>query len=400
MESLEKNGTISHAAGVPDPELRPIAFFAHERGDARVRKRVTAFQDQGRKVLGFMFHRVRDKPDTPPTWENIHLGTTYNRRYFQRLWAFVKCIGVLWSNRERLGNCSVIYVVNTDNAVLALLGRFFSGRPVPLVLELADIQPAMVGEGVEAKIFRAIERAVLDRCELLVTTSPGFIREYFQPVQGYDGEIFLLENKVYPGRRLPTPASETGAPVSNGRPWVIGCFGALRCRRSMELMHALALRSGDRIRIVLRGYPAGTIADEFDSLLGDLPNFKFGGSYFYPDELSEMYAGIDFNWAFDMSDPNGNSAWLLPNRIYEGGCFGVPVIGAKQTETGRWIDERGLGWTFAEPLEENLAAFFESLDAGDWQSVKSRCVDHPRESFTGEGDYEKLAAALMRISQP
>ena len=89
---------------------------------------------------------------------------------------------------------------------------------------------------------------------------------------------------------------------------------------------------------MLRGYPAGTIAEEFDSLLGDLPNFEFGGSYFYPDELSEMYAEIDFNWAFDMSDPNGNSAWLLPNRIYEGGCFGVPAIGAKETETGRWIE--------------------------------------------------------------
>ena len=384
---------------MPDPDPRPIAFFAHERGDARVMKRIAALQDQGRKVIGFTFHRVRDKADLPPAWENIHLGTTYNRRYLQRLWAFVKCAGVLWANRDRLGDCAVIYAVNTDNAALALLGRFFAGRRVPLVLELADIQPAMTGGGVVSKILRAIERAVLSRSALLVTTSPGFVREYFLPVQEYTGEIFLLENKVYPCRRLPVASPENSAPVSGGRPWVIGCFGALRCRRSLELMHSLALRLGDRVRIVLRGYPAGTIADEFDGLLGDLPNFEFGGSYFYPDELAEMYAGIDFNWAFDMSDPDGNSAWLLPNRIYEGGCFGVPVIGARATETGRWIDEHSLGWTFAEPLGENLAAFFEALEPADWETVKCRCTSHPRGEFTGEADYRSLAERLKQLER-
>ncbi len=388
---------ISHLSAVPAPDLSPIAFFAHERGDARVVKRIAAFQDQGRKVVGFTFHRERDKADVPPTWKNIHLGTTYNRRYVQRLWTFAKCIGVLWSNRERLGDCAVIYVVNTDNAVLALLGRFFSGRRVPLVLELADIQPVMTGGGLVSKMLRCVERAVLNRSGMLVTTSPGFVREYFLPVQGYGGEIFLLENKVYPSGRLPAPAVSENGPVGGGKPWVIGCFGALRCRRSLELMHALASRLGNRVRFVLRGYPAGTIADEFDGLLGDLPNFEFGGSYFYPDELAELYGEVDFNWAFDMSDPNGNSAWLLPNRIYEGGFFGVPVLGAKETETGRWIEQQDLGWTFAEPLEENLTKFFESLETTEWNLVKHRCASHPRGEFTGESDYAALVERLARM---
>jgi succinoglycan biosynthesis protein ExoL len=388
---------ISHLSAVPVPDFRSIAFFAHERGDARVVKRIAAFQDQGRQMVGFTFHRERDKEDVPPKWKNIHLGTTYNRRYFQRLWTFVKCTGVLWSHRERLGDCGVIYVVNTDNAVLALLGRFFSGRRIPLVLELADIQPVMTGGGVVSKILRAVERAVLKRSAMLVTTSPGFVREYFLPVQGYGGEIFLLENKVYPSGRLPAPVAADDGPVCGGRPWVVGCFGALRCRRSLELMHSLASRLGDRIRFVLRGYPAGTIADEFDGLLGDLPNLQFGGSYFYPDELAEMYAEVDFNWAFDMSDPNGNSAWLLPNRIYEGGFFGVPVLGAKETETGRWIERQELGWTFAEPLEESLAAFFESLEPVEWHGMKRRCVAYPRGEFTGEADYAALVERMAGL---
>jgi succinoglycan biosynthesis protein ExoL len=382
---------------VPDPQVPRIAFFAHERGDARVVKRIAALRDQGWKVNGFTFHRERDKADVPPAWENIHLGTTYNRRYLQRLWAFVRCIGVLWTQRDRLGECAVIYVVNTDNALLALLGRFFAGSGAPLVLELADIQPAMTGGGRVSKVFRAIERFVLRRTALLVTTSPGFVREYFHPVQQHAGGIFLLENKVYPSVGLPSAVSGGGAPVAGGRPWVVGCFGAFRCRRSLELMRELALRLEGKVRFVLRGYPAGTIAEDFDALLGEPPVLTFGGAYSYPDDLAGMYGGIDFNWAFDESDPSGNSAWLLPNRIYEGGCFGVPAIAGKSAETGRWIERNGLGWTFDEPLGDNLAEFFQSLDPSNWIGVRRRCEAHPREEFTGDADYARLSETLKAL---
>lgn len=376
-----------------------IALFAHERGDARVRKRIAALGDQGWKVVGFTFHRVRDKADVAPDWENIHLGTTYNRRYVQRLWAFVKCVGVMWRHRERLGDCRVIYAVNTDNALLAMLGRFFAGSAAPLVLELADIQPAMTGGGMVSRVFRAIERLVLRRTALVVTTSPGFVREYFQPVQGYDGEVFLLENKVYPSAGLPQPL-DAGIPAEGGRPWVVGCFGAFRCRRSLELMRELATRLGsEKVRFVLRGYPAGTIADDFDGLLGGQPNLTFGGPYNYPDDLAEMYGGIDFNWAFDESAPSGNSAWLLPNRIYEGGCFGVPAIAGTATETGRWIESNETGWVFDEPFMERLTDFFETLDISSWESAKRKCSKHPRSEFTGEGDYERLSKTMKVLAE-
>ena len=352
--------------------MKTLAFFAHERGDARVRKRIAAFQDQGLEVIGYTFHRERDKVDPEPTWKNIHLGTTYNRRYLQRLWTFVGSLGILWRHRISFGESTAMYVVNTDNAVLALIGRFLSGKKVPLVLELADIQPVMIGTGLISKSLRWIERQVLKRSSLLVTTSPGFVKHYFEPVQQFHGEVFLLENKVYPSLALPAAVPSNGQPVNGGRPWVIGCFGALRCRRSLELMFSLAQQLGDKVHFVLRGYPSGTIAEDFPKLLGDLPNLRMEGAYQYPGDLADMYGAVDFNWAIDESDPNGNSAWLLPNRIYEGGCFGVPVIAAMHTETGAWVSQRQAGWTFEEPFEKSLAAFFGSLTPQDWAALKSR----------------------------
>ncbi|MGD9420286.1 MAG: glucosyl transferase [Verrucomicrobiota bacterium JB025] len=372
-----------------------LVFFAHERGDARVRKRIAAFGDLGWVVTGFTFHRERDKVDAEPAWENVHLGTTFNRRYVQRLFALAGSVGVLWRERRRLADAGVIYAVNVDNALLALLGRWFSGGRAPVVLELADIQPAMTGGGLLARGLRGVERFVLGRVGLLVTTSPGFVREYFEPVQGFAGEVFLLENKVYPSAGLPQARVGDGG----GNPWVVGYFGAFRCRRSLVLMRELAQRLGGKVRFVLRGYAAGTIADEFDELVGGVEHLEFGGAYGYPDELAEMYGGVDLNWAFDESDPNGNSAWLLPNRIYEGGCFGVPVIAGEATETGRWIEENGVGWTFAEPLEESLAEFFGGLERDEWLGVKERCMAKGREEFTGEADYAALSARMRELAR-
>lgn len=390
--SARKIGRESSA--LPQSPATPVAFFAHERGDARVRKRIAALLDCGRMVIGFTFHRVRDKADKPPSWENIHLGTTYNRCYLQRLLAHANAIQVLWKHRRKLATCGVIYAVNTDNAVLALLGSFLAGGRPRLILELADIQPIMIEDGVVSRFLRAIERAVLRQCSILVTTSPGYIRNYFEPVQHYKGRIFLLENKVYPSNSLPCQRVRRD-PAEGGRPWIVGYFSAFQCRASLLRIRYLAQRLGGRIRFLLRGYPGGTIAGEFAKLLGDpLPNLIFAGPYEYPADLGEMYAGVDFNWAFDEGNPSGNSSWCLPNRIYEGGCFGVPALADARTETGRWVESRGLGWTFDDPLDENLALFFESLSFEEWQRVRLRCIAHPREDFAGEADYARLALEL------
>jgi succinoglycan biosynthesis protein ExoL len=378
-------------------QQKRIAFFAHERGDARVMKRIAALRDLGWEVTGFTFHRDRGKPDVPPFWENVDLGTTYNRRYFQRLWALAKAITLLWKYSDRLAECGVIYVINTDNALLALAGRWFSGRSIPLALELADIQPAMTGTGLISRGLRSIERWVLAKTSLLVTTSPGFVRNYFEPVQRYQGPIFLLENKVYPSGSLPAPPHEK-QPVHGGKPWVIGCFGALRCRRSLEIMRSLSDQLPGEVRFVLRGYAAGTIAAEFPQLIEGSAGIVFRGPYRYPDDLAEMYGEVDFNWCFDESDPTGNSAWLLPNRIYEGGCYHVPALGAKGTETGGWIAENQCGWQIEEPLGDNLATFFRNLAVDEWLAVATRCGNVPGSRFRGESDYMAWSDRLLECS--
>ncbi len=397
---------------MPETELSILACFAHERGDARVKKRVAALQAQGWRVKGYMFHRIRDKVDEPPFWENVELGVTENRQYLKRVFRLLFSLCILWQHRAALREASVFYVVNTDNALLALAARWMArrpGGPAPLVLELADVQPAMLGQGLRGKVMRTVERFVLRRTALLVTTSPGFVKNYFTPLQQFTGPVFLLENKVYPSMGIAAPgpaqsdpaaslAPPTRLPARGGKPWVIGLFGAFRCRRSIEMMRELAARFPDRLHFYLRGYPSGTDAAAIADLLRGLPNLEWGGAYQYPGDLADLYGRIDFNWTFDFADAGANSAWLLPNRIYEGGLLGCSALADASTETGQWVAGNAAGWTFGEPFESTLATFLENLTESEWQEKQAACAQLPRSLTCGEADYAALSATLTKLT--
>ena len=385
------------------PARPTLLLFAHERGDARVRKRLQAFLDLGWRVVGLTFHRQRTGRDPEIFWENIHLGTTYDRRYLQRLMAILRGMLTLWKNRALFDEATVLYAINADNGWLALIGRWMAGRKTPLAVEIADIQPPMLGHGAKARVMRLFERLVLDRTDWLVTTSPGFVRHYFEPLQPFRGATVLLENRVYPSPAVVAARNRTPevAPPTDDGPWIVGYFGALRCQRSWDAIRQLARELDGRVRFLLRGYPTALSAEAFQRDLADSPNVEFGGRYTYPDDLPTLYGTVHFSWCFDFSDAGANSRWLLPNRIYEGGLFRVPALAAAETETGRWVAERGAGWTFetGDAWLTSMAGFFRSLSPAEWHATRQTLHALPDAIFTGEADYHALSRRLQNASR-
>jgi succinoglycan biosynthesis protein ExoL len=371
-----------------------LVFFGQERMDARAIKRIHALRDQGWQILGFTFHRDHGQPMAEATWENIHLGTTYSRRYLQRAFAMLKGVGLIWKHRARLREARAIYTINADNALLAIFARWCSGKRLPLAVEIADIQPAMTRASATGRVLRAIERWVLRRTSMLITTSPGFIRHYFEPIQQFRGRVFLLENKVYPSTALRASREPSLQPRAGGQPWVIGYFGAFRCERSLELIAALARALPETVRFVLRGIPNAVDPAAFHQLVAAIPNLEYGGPYAYPADLPSLYAAVDLNWCFDFSVAGENSRWLLPNRIYEGGLMHCPALVAAGTETATWVMSRQLGWAFGDDLGGELRTFFESLTPEAWHDVQARCLRAPDDAFAGESDYVALSEAL------
>lgn len=374
--------------------LKPIIVFAQDANDARVRKRIQAFQDFGGEVIGFSFRRGSFGAEKQPFWQNIDLGETFDRQYLQRIFSLFKAFYIIWKHRNLLQNATSLYAINIDNALLALLARFIMRKKLKVVFENVDIQPIFLAKSWKGKVFRVMERWALKKCDLLVTSSPIFVSEYFQNVQHYTKTPFLLENKVYPSTNIATeiPSRALQKPIR------IGYFGGFRCARSWELIKSLAAQFPNEVHFYLRGFPTLLDKDLFFKELPNFPNIEYGGIFQFPDDLPELYANLDLVWCFDFYAADSNSKWLLPTRLYDGGLFHIPMLGEKGTATGNYISEKQIGWTFYEPMLENLAHFLANLNNEMYQKVRTSYATLDRNHFAGEADYAKLVAYLRTHS--
>ena len=375
-----------------------VVYFGLDSQQAGTIARISALQHSGAEVIGMTFRRRGFNEGRLPSWENVELGETIRGDYLRRLWVMLGALRAIWANRGRMAGASIFYARNLDMAVLALFARFLSRSKAPFVYEVRDVMPAVLGDGPRARAFRWLERRVLTRSRMLEVSSPGFIENYFVPLQGYRREWFLSENKLN-GPMLRSVRGEPRGeviekigPMRRGR-LVVGAFGAFRCVRSLELLGELS----DRLPLLvyLRGFPTVMGMDAFRQLVARHPNMFYGGDFSSPRDLGEIYGAIDLTWGFDFSCASANSAWLLPRRLYEGGYHGVPLLAAAGTQTGRKVDELGIGWTFQEPLTEGLHRFLGGITADEIARKRQYISALPRELFCEEDDTGRLLRAVL-----
>lgn len=333
-----------------------IAFFGHDSTDSAVRRRVQSFRDDGLTVKGFMMKR-REDVDVP--WDNVDLGTTRDRAFFQRIKAIFTGARRAADDEAGLSDADIIYARNLDMLATAFLAKRYARLDTPVIYESLDVHALLVRRDPIGAALRFLERTLLKRCRALVVSSPGFLRNYFEKYHKGLYTAHLVENRMAAGAAYGVRRRPVG--IDAARPLVIGWVGMLRCQRSLDLLLAIADRFGDRVRIHMHGIPARSEIDVFEPEIDKRDNVHFYGRYNAPEDLSEIYAGIDVVWAGDFMDAGANSVWLLPNRIYEGGYYNTPAIAPQGTETARWLEQHNAGFAVPEPLETELPDFIQGL---------------------------------------
>jgi succinoglycan biosynthesis protein ExoL len=374
-------------------ENRALIFFTPDITETNTVKRVQEFVDNGFVPMVFGFRRGRYNARYRPHWPLVVLGATHDARYWHRLRALAGAIPRLFAHRGALRRAKVFYARNIDQLALALLARrLFNPRAI-VGYEVLDVQPPFVEAGWRGALLRWLERLCLRRIRVLVVSSPGFYKNFYVARQGFAGEWFLLENKLHrsalaawPPRGLPT------ARAGNYR-WVVGYFGLIRGEATFALMLRLAQRLQHRVFFRFAGIFTTVREAQFRAALERQPNMSYDGEYANPDGLPALYGGVDFVWALDLENTADNSRWLLPNRFYEAGLFGVPCLAVRGFEFGDMIERIRVGWTFSEPLEDSLVQFFETLTAADYLQKRRRLAAMPTSAFIAEDD----ATALCRI---
>lgn len=410
MSQVPVSGTPSDRSGHAVLEPRDlgraslrIVFFGHDWTESTIIKRVDAFQQNGAHVTGFMFRRLHDKIALAPNWTNVALGATRDGRYLRRVGQLFAALPTVFRNRALLRNADVIYARNTDMLACAALGKLLTGARAPLVYEALDVQPIYTGTGAVSRVMRFLERRLMSASRLLVVSSPTFMSRYFTPVQGYGGAWHLLENKVM----MKNPAGSVTLPARSGSRrrgrWTIGWFGVIRCQRSLAILERVAAHLGDRVEIHIRGLPSvthGITSERLRRVANRRSNIKYLGPYTAPRDLSSIYGAVDLVWAVDFSAAGSNSDWLIPNRLYEGGLYGVPALARKDTATGDIVTRDQSGWCLDEPLEESLSALIERLDEEAYGEASRRLRDADRSTFVDIFDTRDLVVRLQQISSP
>ncbi|UVF18414.1 glucosyl transferase [Microvirga terrae] len=385
-----------------DPEQAlSIAYFGHDARETAVQKRISSLQANGCRIVAFTYSRRYQAERASVPFDNIPLGTTVDRNYLRRLVPLA--VGLIAAVRHArvLREVDIIQARNIDMLALALAARFICGSRARVVYEVLDVQRIFVGKGWTASFIRGVERLLLRRIDLLLISSPDFVKEYFEPLQRYGGPRYLLENKISASQVDSAPRayakSSDGLPAA--APWVIGWFGVLRCRKSLNILAAIADELGSTVKIYIRGrLSREDISEtEFSQVVNARPNIIFEGPYASPEDLATIYGKVHFSWSVDFTDAGANSDWLLPNRLYEGGYFGAVGLARQGTTTARMVAEHELGQAFPQPLEQSVCDFIRDLDGKRYSKLRAAVMAKPRRFFVDETDTHDYVEQLMRM---
>jgi hypothetical protein len=108
---------------------------------------------------------------------------------------------------------------------------------------------------------------------------------------------------------------------------------------------------------------------------------------------------VHFAWAVDYFEQGQNSAWLLPNRIYEGCLHGAVPIALTGTETAAFIERLGIGIVLPDTKPGTLRRAIGSLDTGALRRLAEAVSAVPATVFAaGSADARDLVARLARAA--
>lgn len=353
-----------------------ILYLVHNLSDPAVARRVAMLRAGGAHVTLAGFARSSDLPPEVVSLSPINLGKTGDGQFVQRLAAVAQAGARLSGKLQTITVPDVIIGRNLEMLALAVRAKNFYGAG--LVYESLDIHRFLLRNDIVGWFLRWVEKALAKKADLLITSSPAFVSQYFHSISGVSLPIQLVENKVLSLEPLASSAPQGKPHPGHGSvdgPWRIGWFGALRCRRSLAILSALSRKMNGRVEVILRGRPAYSELPNFDNFIKAEPFIRFLGPYRNPEDLPEIYRQVHFVWAIDFFEEGLNSKWLLPNRLYEGCFHGCLPIAVEGTETARFMKRFQLGFLLKEGTVRAVEELIAGMDAERFETARTRFAE-------------------------
>jgi succinoglycan biosynthesis protein ExoL len=368
-----------------------IAYFVHDLTDPAVHRRIRMLRAGDAAVTPIGFRRTAAPIPLVEGIPAVDLGRTIDGALSKRVMSVIAALTKLGRLEEHVRDADTLLARNLEMLLLVARARKRYAPGTRLVYECLDIHRMLVSERLDASLLRLLESRLLRDVDLLLTSSPAFVRNYFLP-RGISAPIRIVENKL-----LALDDNNLGVNRmlrSVGPPWRIGWFGMIRCHRSLDILSSIAREADGLVEVVIRGRPSAAVFRNFSEVISAMTHVHYAGPY-HPTDLSRIYGDVHFIWAIDYYESGQNSAWLLPNRIYEGCAYGSVPLALAGVETGAWLAKRSVGIVLDEPLKERLVKFFKTLDQRAYEKLAQAVDTLPRvEVVSDRADCSDLVHAL------
>jgi len=365
---------------------RSVGYLVHNLNDPAVERRVAMLLRGGLSVQLAGFYREAPLHEIAGQ-RAVPLQQSHDGRLLHRARLVLGQLARPGKLGAALAPTAVLMARNLEMLALAVRVRRSSQR---LIYESLDIHRTLLRQDALGAAMRRLERSLLARCDAVVTSSPAYAEQYFHHRQGYRGPIGLVENK------LAAQACAADNPLRRvvpARPWRIGWFGMLRCRRSLAIFRRLVQLLPGQVEVHIAGIVSPRELPELEQAVAETPGLVFTGRY-RPEDLPALYAGVHFAWCVDYFEEGLNARWALANRLYESVACGSVPLAAEGVEAGAWLLRNGVGLALADP-EQGLFQLLASLTMPAYAVLKRDVLDLPLDRVAETPDDARALADCL-----
>ena len=314
-----------------------IIFLVPSITNSHYKNRILEFIDRGYDIEVYGFERsTHNKPKGIPYKYHI-IGNIEDGSYISRIKLYRKKFAEIY--KKHSNDKTIFYLCGLDIAMF-----FTMVNPKAIyIYEECDL----VHTYTKLKhIFELIDKRIIRKSLLTITTSEGFIRYHF----GTDRpeNVCLVENKLNPD--------------------ILNCK-LLEKSKSSEDGLSIAFVGIPRfdsiynfIDVFCRNYPqhtfhiwGGPVPEQFQPL-SKYSNCHFHGFFNNPVDLPGIYSQTDLILAtYDVK--YDNVRYAEPNKLYESIYFETPIVVSKGTFLSDKVEEFGIGFSI-NPLDEDCIINF------------------------------------------
>lgn len=318
-----------------------MVFIVPSIDDSHYKNRIIEFIDNGYdvKVYGFCRHnKERKLPYDYEVLDNID-----NSSYLKRVKLYAKSFTRL-GKQFRKQNV-IFYLCGLD---IAMFFHLINSN-YPFIFEECDLVHTYMGR--VKHLFEWIDKRIIKKSLLTITTSEGFINYHFAGVK--PANVCLVENRINP-QILNYNIIEKKIDKDN---LSIGFVGAPRFESVYNF-----------IDVYCRNFPnytfhvyGGPVSDKFKTL-EKYSNCIFHGFFNNPNDLPEIYGSIDVVLStYDVKYENVRYA--EPNKIYESIYFETPIIVSSDTFLAEKVKRLGIGFDVDAMKDEEVVRLVKSLNS-------------------------------------